>query len=86
MATIPLYKKRIIWWWKNKIGHNAVLSKDYQRVSELIRDSDEVKDLTDIFNDKQNTIFIDWVHISEEGNSIIAKKISKDVINYLKEK
>ena len=39
-----------------------------------------------IFDDEITTIFIDWVHISEEGNSIIAKEMAKDVESYLKEK
>ena len=79
-------KKELSYDEKNKIDHNAVLNNDYKSVSGLIKTSDEIKDLTEIFDDKETTIFIDWVHISEEGNSIIAEEMSEDIINYLKGK
>ena len=42
-------------------------------------------DLTDIFDNHPETIYIDWSHISEEGNAIIAKRIAEDVIKYVRE-
>ena len=79
-------KKELSYNEQNKIGINDALSWDYKDVSEIIKLSDEVKDITGIFDNKKNTIFIDWGHISEEGNSIIAEEISDDIINYLNEK
>ena len=31
--------------------------------------------LADVFDDRQETIFIDWAHIGEEGNRIVADAI-----------
>ena len=82
---VELYtKKELSYNEQNKIGINDALSWDYKDVSEIIKLSDEVKDITGIFDNKKNTIFIDWGHISEEGNSIIAEEISDDIINYLR--
>ena len=76
-------KKELSYDEENKIERNLILGDDYKDVSELIKTSNEIRDLTQVFNDKENTIFIDWVHISEEGNSIIAKEMSDDLTNYL---
>ena len=45
--------------------------------------SNDLKDLSDIFDEYNNTIFLDWAHITEDGNKIIAEEIGKDVEVYL---
>ncbi|MDE0635548.1 MAG: SGNH/GDSL hydrolase family protein [Candidatus Poribacteria bacterium] len=46
--------------------------KTYRAATEEIRSQDFAIDLTDIFDDNRHTIYIDWAHVSEEGNQIIA--------------
>ena len=50
----------------------------YLHVTDGINNSDSVVDLTGVFN-VNKTIFIDDVHISEDGNEIIAKVIAEDI-------
>jgi len=71
---------------KNKIYYDKSLNKSRIMVLNLIKSSKQVNDLTGIFNNKKNTIFIDEYHISEEGNSIIAREMSKDILKYIKRK
>lgn len=68
---------------KNKIIKDRALEESYIKVLKEIKVSKEIIDLTNIFDDKNKTIFIDGYHISEEGNSIIAEKIAKDILIYL---
>ncbi len=68
---------------KNKINKNTVVGNMYIDVSEEIKNSNEIKDLSGIFNEYDETIFIDDVHISEKGNKIVADQISQDIVNYL---
>jgi len=58
--------------------------EDYNLVLNIVKKSKKVKDLSQVFDDRNNTIFIDSVHISEEGNSIIAREMSKGILRYIK--
>lgn len=69
-----------------KLAKDTTLAKSYVGVTKKIQLSEEVNDLTDIFNNQTNTIFTDWNHVSEEGNSMVAREITEDIVNYLKEK
>lgn len=40
-------------------------------------------DISEIFKDEKEPVFIDYCHVSEYGNSIIAKKMTKDIISIL---
>ena len=40
-------------------------------------------DISDIFKDEKKPVFIDYCHISEYGNSVIAKRMVKDIISVL---
>lgn len=93
------YKFKSFFYWQPLISTKQNLSKDeiniynkkyfnylhinYNLISNLINESNEVINLIDIFNNINETIFMDYCHISENGNSIIAKKISKDILEYL---
>lgn len=68
---------------KNKIIKDKALEESYIKVLKEIKASKEIIDLTNIFDNKNQTIFIDAYHISEEGNSIIAEKMAKDILIYL---
>lgn len=70
---------------KNKIDKNDVQGESYIQVSNIVKLSKQVNDLTNIFNNQTKTIFIDWAHISEEGNSIVGGEIAIEIIRYLKE-
>lgn len=53
-------------------------AKSYLKISNIVIQSEDVIDLTDIFND--NSMYIDDYHVSEEGNEIIARKIIDDIM------
>lgn len=40
-------------------------------------------DISDIFEDEKEPVFIDYCHVSEYGNSVIAKRIKQDIISIL---
>lgn len=68
---------------KNKIGITQELRDLFIQTSNKVVKSRDVHDITDVFNDYNSTIFIDWCHMAENGNEIIAKKMSTDIQNYL---
>ena len=50
--------------------------------------SDEVIDLTSALDSEITEgvdIYIDWAHISEYGNALVAREMSKVIIDYLQE-
>lgn len=69
---------------EKNIDYNKELIDIYNNVSSIINDSKKVTNLIDIFDDKEETIFIDFAHIHEDGNNIVANRISKDLNKYLK--
>ncbi len=81
-----IYTKKHLSDCESKIPYNNFLSQSYGVTSDLMKKNDQVNDLTSIFDAQEGTIFFDWCHISEEGNSIIATKIAEDIIKYLDEK
>lgn len=40
-------------------------------------------DISDIFEDEKEPVFIDYCHVSEYGNSVIAKRMKQDIISIL---
>ena len=40
--------------------------------------------ISDIFRNESKPVFIDYCHVSEYGNSVIADKMVKDLVNELK--
>ena len=70
---------------ETKIDYKEILSMDYRAVSDLINKSNDVTILTNIFDNEEKTVFIDWCHLSEEGNSVIAQKIAGDIFKYLED-
>src|SRR3989344_7108986 len=63
---------------KDEINLDMTFGGLYLHVTDGINNSDSVVDLTGVFN-VNKTIFIDDVHISEDGNEIIAKVIAEDI-------
>jgi len=41
----------------------------------------QVRDLSLIFSDVREPLFVDWCHLAEVGNSLIAKKMASDVFS-----
>lgn len=54
------------------------------RKNTLAENSQRFHDISDIFKDSKEPVFIDFCHISESGNSVIAKTIAKDIEQALK--
>jgi len=67
---------------KSRMRDVTFLSRSYDAVLNLLKNS-RVIDLTNIFDHEKASIFIDSIHTSEEGNSIIAERISRDLSRYL---
>lgn len=53
----------------------GLLSAVYRAATKEIRSQDFAIDLSDAFDDHIRTIYIDWAHVSELGNQIIANKM-----------
>jgi hypothetical protein len=43
-------------------------------------------DLSGIFAEVREPVFVDWCHLGETGNEIVAKRIAQDVIPLLSRK
>lgn len=67
-----------------KIKYEEAMDRDYNKVASLVN-VPPIISLTGVFDHNTETIFIDWIHISEEGNSIIAREMSKDIVKYEEE-
>ena len=48
------------------------------------RENDGIYFLGDIFNQRQEPIYIDWCHIGPNGNEIVARRIFSSIKNRLK--
>ena len=92
------YNFKSFFYWQPSIITKTTLSEDektkirksnqpvefiYIPVSREVVKSEDVRDLTDVFRDYNSSLYIDWMHISENGNEIIAKEIANDIQNYL---
>lgn len=56
----------------------------YRAVSNQATKIDGVIDLTGIFKHYKGSLYMDWMHVSEEGNLIIAQRMADDIIKRLK--
>ena len=54
-------------------------------VTEFLNNTKDVKDLREVFNNRADTVFMDWCHINSEDNKIIAEKMVEDILKYLEE-
>lgn len=68
---------------KNISDNSNQLADMFIQTSKEAVKSKDVRDLTQIFNNINSTIYFDWCHISEKGNGIIAKDMAEDVQKYL---
>ncbi len=58
----------------------------HEPISKLIDNNDNVIDLRYIFDDYEETIYIDDCHKKPEGNRIVAERMAEDILEYLKMK
>ena len=68
---------------KNMIPKEEIFDKLYINITKKIKNSKEVKDISDIFNNMNRTVYFDTYHLFEEGNKIVAEKIGEDVMKHL---
>ena len=57
-----------------------------ETVSRFLEGTDKVTDIRSIFDDFKDTIFLDDCHKYPKGNRVIAERMVKDTLNYLKNK
>jgi len=55
------------------------------RASEAMSRKSNFHNLTSAFEDKNETIFVDWCHVTEEGNEMVARKITQAILPKLNE-
>lgn len=83
-SQLTPYEKR----WQNEKNKN--FNNIFRRTYELVEKSDDLNsnerfhDISRIFEDYKEPIYIDNVHISEEGNEIVAQRMARDVARILK--
>lgn len=64
---------------KNEVNEvNEIHSKNKQFLSP------EVRDLTTLFDNQTETVYVDWSHISEEGNAQVAEAMAEDIAAYVR--
>jgi len=80
-STVSKEEKQLL---SASLGTYPYLDEMHEDIAKRIRASEEVIDLAYVFDDIDHTVFIDEIHISEEGNKIVSEHISEDIINYLK--
>ncbi len=51
----------------------------YGKIQQAAPDYDYLYDLTDVFNDQDTQIWIDYIHVTPVGNKIVAKEMMKTV-------
>lgn len=59
--------------YQTRLGEN--LAEVYRAATKEIRMKDFAIDLSEIFHNRRETIYIDWAHVSELGNNIIAERM-----------
>jgi len=68
------------------LGDGREIEELYAEASHLAAEADYLKGLNDfhdlcgIFKDRKEPVFIDWCHVTEEGNRIIAERMGADVL------
>ena len=70
----------------NKYAHKSFAEVgNYTDTSLFEHNIESFYDLTDIFNDYNETIFVDYVHVSVKGNEIIAENVAEILVDLLNE-
>lgn len=66
-----------------KQRHLAPLIREaYRRLSDLAcasKDQENFRGLQGVFSQETNSVYIDWIHLSEKGNEIVAREISAQI-------
>ena len=79
------FKKNLTDWERQEAEKNwADFNKDvYKGILSQNVDQNDLINLSNIFADTISPIFIDWCHVSAEGNRIVAIEISKKIVELL---
>lgn len=66
---------------------NTALQPFFQKTCELMRQGDlsaasggAFHDLTGVFSEVREAVFLDWCHLNESGNQMVARRIALDVL------
>ncbi len=70
---------------KKEVDFVEQMEEDYVKTTAKVLESESVIDMTGIFDTYSETFYIDWAHVSEDGNLIVAKEIAQIVESYLLE-
>lgn len=86
-----IFTKKNLTPYENRIAKKAeILRAFYLKVYDKVKNSsllfsfNEFHDLSNIFDNYNKSYFIDYCHLTEAGNEIVAKKISTDILQILK--
>jgi len=61
-------------------------TNDAIRASAMLRDTTEFNDISDILDDAEQPLYIDFCHLGPEGNAIIAQTMAADLMPVLKKR
>jgi len=86
------YWQPVAFWKKQLVGDERAAAKDWPALEELLvnvrgqfattpplSNNSRFRDLTGLFDDSPQPVFIDTCHFSEEENQTVAREIAKDV-------
>ncbi len=57
----------------------AFFEKTYSRMKSCTH-CDMVHDLSQVFSDWRDPVYVDWMHLGERGNAVIARRIAGDIL------
>jgi hypothetical protein len=61
------------------IGFGTLPWDVYRRSTELVRSRNFAIDLTEVFDGERGSIYIDWAHVSERGNELVAERVYETI-------
>lgn len=58
---------------------SPAVGESLQKVTEKIQNNPTIKILTSFFDNHPETLFVDWSHISEAGNALVAESMAQEI-------
>jgi hypothetical protein len=66
--------------WTFRHGGKALYENVYSRVGAALADRQVFHDLSDTFDKESASFFVDYCHVSEAANELVARRMAKDVV------
>ena len=79
-----LYTKKNLSAEERRLPEGESLAESYHSLTQFALQDPYVKDLTTLFDNQTQTVYVDWSHISEEGNGQVALALAQDLQVYVR--